>query len=378
MKNFKHTFEELNNFRPYLMFFLIIASALSSCRYDQDVEIPEVPFTTTPYELVIPPFFPPMDIPADNPLTVEGVTLGRYLFWEKKLSGNNTQSCGSCHLPQNGFSDPNQFSTGITGAMGNRQAMALVNLGWAYNYFWDGRAETLEDQVQQPVQNPIEMNESWDNAIIELQNDPLYPPLFEDAFGTNEITRERAAKAMASFLRTMISADSKFDRERIGEYTFTPLEDAGFNLFITEGGMNANTGQPWGGADCFHCHGHGGMQMGDYLMHNNGLDQHFFNDPGLAAITGNPLDSGRFKTPSLRNIELTAPYMHDGRFTDLHGVFLHYNAGGVISTTIDPFMEGAGGGLYLDELDELALIAFLKTLTDTSFVNNPAFSDPFN
>lgn len=350
---------------------------ISSCKYDHLDEEVEIPFNTTPYNLVIPPFFPPMDIPADNPLTVEGVALGRHLFWEKKLSGNNTQSCGSCHFPEHGFSDPNQFSTGITGAQGNRQAMALVNLGWAYDYFWDGRAQTLELQVLEPVINPIEMNETWENAIVELQNDPLYPPMFEDAFGTPEITKEKAAKAMASFLRTMISARSKFDLERIGEYTFTPLEETGFNLFITEGGINVNTGQPWGGADCFHCHGHGGMQMGDYLMHNNGLDLNFQNDPGRAAITGNPLDSGRFKTPSLRNIELTAPYMHDGRFATLHDVFDHYNTGGVVSTTIDPFMEAAGGGLFLDEVDELALIAFLKTLTDTSFVNNPAFSDPF-
>jgi cytochrome c peroxidase len=154
------------------------------------------------------------------------------------------------------------------------------------------------------------------------------------------------------------------------------LEEAGFNLFIKEGGMNANTGTPWGGADCFHCHGPAGMQMGDYLMHNNGLDSHFTADAGRAAITGNPLDSGRFKTPSLRNIELTAPYMHDGRFQTLDEVFDHYNSGGKISTTIDPMMEASGGGLYLQEIDKLALIAFLKTLTDTSYIHNPAFSDP--
>lgn len=351
---------------------------LTSCKYDVE-ESPELPgptFNPTPYTLVIPPLFPPMDIPADNPLTVEGIALGRHLFWEKKLSGNNTQSCGSCHLPEHGFSDSNQFSTGITGAVGNRQSMALVNLGWAYNYFWDGRAVTLEAQVIEPVTNPIEMNETWENALNKLRNDPMYPPMFEAAFGTTEITQERAAKAMASFLRTMISANSKFDRERSGAYTFTPLEEAGFNSFITEGGFNANTGQMWGGADCFHCHGHAGMQMGDYLLHNNGLDETFENDPGRAGVTGNPLDSGKFKTPTLRNIELTAPYMHDGRFATLNEVFAHYNTGGKISTTIDSFMEAAGGGLGLDEVDELALIAFLKTLTDTSFINNPAFSDP--
>jgi cytochrome c peroxidase len=360
----------------YVVLFSVII-ALTACRDRNEAPDPiDWSGLTTPYNLVIPAYFPPMDIPADNPLTVEGVELGRYLFWEKKLSGNNTQSCGSCHLPQHGFSDPNQFSMGITGELGNRQAMTLANLGWAYNFFWDGRSPNLEDQVIHPVTNPIEMNESWDNALQELRNDPIYPPLFFKAYGSEEITQDKAAKAMASFLRTMISSESKFDKERRGEYTFTPLEDAGFNLFITEGGMNANTGQPWGGADCFHCHGHAGMQMGDYLMHNNGIDDSFENDPGRAGVTGNPLDSGKFKTPSLRNIEVTGPYMHDGRFTDLNQVLDHYNTGGKISTTIDPFMEAAGGGLYLDDLDKLALIEFLKTLTDTEFMQNPAFSDP--
>lgn len=355
-----------------LCFFIV----LSSCN-PYEPELPVAPaYEATPYNLVIPALFPPMDIPADNPLTVEGVALGRYLFWEKNLSADGTQSCGSCHLPEHGFSDPNQFSTGITGAQGNRQSMALVNLGWAYNYFWDGRSRTLEEQVLEPIINPIEMNNTWDAALDALRSNPIYSQMFYAAYGSTDITRDKAAKAMASFLRTMISANSKFDRERAGQYSFSLLEETGFNLFLTEGGLNPNTGQPWGGADCFHCHGPAGMQIGDYLMHNNGLDAQFQSDPGLAAVTGNPLDSGRFKTPTLRNIELTAPYMHDGRFATLNEVIAHYNTGGQVSTTIDPFMESAGGGLFLDEVDELAIIAFLKTLTDTSFINNPAFSDP--
>lgn len=355
-----------------LCFFIVLAS----CN-PYEPELPVAPaYEATPYNLVIPALFPPMDIPADNPLTVEGVALGRYLFWEKNLSADGTQSCGSCHLPEHGFSDPNQFSTGITGAQGNRQSMALVNLGWAYNYFWDGRSRTLEEQVLEPIINPIEMNNTWDAVLDALRSNPSYSQMFYAAYGSTDITRDKAAKAMASFLRTMISANSKFDRERAGQYSFSLLEETGFNLFLTEGGVNPNTGQPWGGADCFHCHGPAGMQIGDYLMHNNGLDAQFLADPGLAAVTGNPLDSGRFKTPTLRNIELTAPYMHDGRFATLNEVIAHYNTGGQVSTTIDPFMESAGGGLFLDEVDELAIIAFLKTLTDTSFINNPAFSDP--
>ncbi len=365
--------------RNFLFALLIGLSLFAGCKPDEpEVTEPpsDAPFSATPYNLVIPPFFPPMDIPADNPLTVEGVELGRYLFWEKNLSADGTQSCGSCHLPEHGFSDPNRFSAGITGALGTRQSMALVNLGWAYNYFWDGRAHTLEEQVIEPITNPIEMNNTWENALNSLRQNPLYPSMFEAAYGTPDMTQDRAAKAMASFLRTMISANSKFDRERTGAYTFSPLEETGFNLFQAEGGTNPNTGQPWGGGDCFHCHGIAGMQMGDYLMHNNGLDAEYSADPGRAGVTGNPLDSGKFKTPTLRNIEVTAPYMHDGRFQTLNEVIAHYNTGGLISTTSDPFMEAAGGGLFLDELDQMALIAFLKTLTDTSFLNNPAFSDP--
>jgi cytochrome c peroxidase len=220
------------------------------------------------------------------------------------------------------------------------------------------------------------MNNTWENALDQLTADSLYAPMFQAAFGTADITRDRAAKAMASFLRTMISANSKFDRERSGAYMFSVLEETGFNLFQAEGGTNPNTGLPWGGGDCFHCHGIAGMQMGDYLMHNNGLDAEYSADPGRAGVTGNPLDSGKFKTPSLRNIELTAPYMHDGRFQTLEQVIDHYNTGGQISTTVDPFMESAGGGLHLEEIDKIALIAFLKTLTDTSFIHNPAFSNP--
>lgn len=358
--------------------FFIALLALAACRYDiaeeelDDTTNPEA----TPYDLVIPPFFPPMDIPASNPLTVEGVELGRYLFWEKKLSGNNTQSCGSCHLPEHGFSDPNTFSVGINGDVGHRQAMALVNMGWSTTFFWDGRTVTLEEQVLEPVENPIEMDEDWDHALMELRADPLYPPLFKAAFGTTDITKERAARAMASFLRTMISADSKFDKQRIGQYNFTASEEHGFNLFLLEGGSPDEVPGGSFGADCFHCHGFGAMQMTDYLFHNNGLDPTFENDPGRAGVTAFELDSGKFKTPTLRNVELTAPYMHDGRFTSLEQVVEHYNSGGIPSTTIDPFMKFTTGGLQLSPQSKQDLIAFLKCLTDTTFMNNPAFSDP--
>jgi cytochrome c peroxidase len=173
----------------------------------------------------------------------------------------------------------------------------------------------------------------------------------------------------------MISADSDFDKQRIGQYTFTPEEEHGFELFLAEGGSPEDVPGGQFGADCFHCHGHGAMQMTDYLFHNNGLDAEF-TDLGVGGITGNAADMGRFKTPSLRNIELTGPYMHDGRFQTLEEVVDHYNSGGVYSPTIDPFMKFSSGGLQLSDQSKADLIAFLKCLTDTEFINNPAFSDP--
>lgn len=353
-----------------IFLFLGIVTVFVTCTHPSE----EAP-VQTPYPLVIPPFFPPMDIPANNPLTVEGVNLGRYLFWEKKLSGNNTMSCGTCHMPEHGFSDSARYSTGIFGDLGNRQAMPLINMGWSPTYFWDGRSVTLEQQVEEPITNPIEMAENWETALAELANDPIYPPLFYKAFGSTEITKEGVVKAIASFMRTMISANSKFDKQRIGQYVFTPSEFNGYTLFLTEGGSPDQVPGGSFGADCFHCHGFGAMQFSDYLFHNNGLDASF-TDLGRGAISGSVFDNGKFKTPTLRNIELTGPYMHDGRFTTLEQVINHYNSGGVPSETIDPFMKFTTGGLQLSEQAKADLIAFLKCLTDTSFIHNPAFSDP--
>lgn len=360
-----------------VLFSLVVTSGilLQSCRYDTVEPNCEVNANATPYNLEIPPFFPPMDIPADNPLTVEGVELGRHLFWEKQLSGNDMMSCGTCHFPEASFAENTQFSTGITGAVGDRNAMALINLGWARDWFWDGRSKTLEEQVFEPIPNPIEMNQSWSDAIAKLENIEKYPPMYEAAFGTPEINVDRTTKAMASFLRTMISADSKFDQWRRGEYTMTESEFRGYDLFLREGGDPETVQGGEFGADCFHCHVEAGMQFSDYLPHNNGLDS-VFNDLGVGGVTGNPLDFGRFKTPTLRNVELTGPYMHDGRFETLEEVIDHYNSGGLPSTTVDPFMKYTEGGLMLSQQSKDDLLNFLKTLTDTSFIHNPAFQDP--
>ena len=334
----------------------------------------------TPYYIEIPAFFPPMDIPADNPMTEEGIKLGRLLFWETALSLDHSISCGSCHAPSSNFSDPNQFSSGVNGTLGDRNASVICNLGWSSSFFWDGRAMTLEEQIRAPVEHPLEMNVSWEVVVERLMNDDFgeldYPQLFFDAFGDGNITEDLSVKAIAQFVRTMISSDSKFDRWRKGETELTAQEFFGYELFLKEGGdPEVNPGGQFG-ADCFHCHGEAGLQFSDYLFHNNGLDPSFENDPGRVNVTGFVLDSGLFKTPTLRNVALSSPYMHDGRFTSLEEVVEHYNSGGVSSSTIDAFMKYTTGGLELAPQQKDAIIAFLHALTDTTFIQNPNFLNP--
>jgi cytochrome c peroxidase len=331
--------------------------------------------TATPYALEIPLNFPPMPIPADNPLTVEGVKLGRHLFYETRLSGNNTMSCGNCHLQANAFSDPEQFSTGIDGIQGTRQSMVLFNLGWEDRFFWDGRTLTLEEQIFFPVSDPIEMHDTWPNAVSKLQADPAYVALFADAFGTTTIDSVLVSKALAQFLRTLISGNSKFDRFMRGDEALTVEEQLGFQLTLLEGGIPPASPFGQGGADCFHCHPHGGGRFTDGLLRNNGLDASF-TDLGLGGVTGLPQDMGKFKTPSLRNVAVTAPYMHDGRFQTLEEVIDHYDSGGHPSPTIDPNMKFTEGGLQLTAVKKQQLIAFLHTLTDWEFINDERFSDP--
>lgn len=363
---------------------LPVLVVMTGCDPDDPVEPDPNPpgggqvYTPTPYTLTYPSYFSPMPIPANNPLTEEGIRLGRFLLYEERLSGDNTQSCASCHGSAVAFTDHgNRFSTGIDGIQGTRNAMALQNLGWETSFFWDGRAATLEEQILMPVMDPIEMHEEWPDALAKLQADPVYPTLFLRAFGTPGITQERTAKAIAQFLRTMVSSNSKYDRMVRGEELFTVEEQFGFELTTYEGGLPPDVPMGQGGADCFHCHPSGGGRFTDGQIRNNGLDpESLWSDLGLGALTGLPQDRAKFKTPSLRNVALTAPYMHDGRFQTLEEVIEHYNSGGHASTTVDPNMKYTTGGLQLSAAKKAQLIAFLHTLTDTEFVNDPRFQDP--
>ena len=353
----------------YLFVFLLGISAVA-CKKDK------IGVEATPYQLEIPSHFPDMQIPADNPMTVEGVALGRRLFYEKKLSLDNTISCGSCHSPEHAFSDPNQFSIGVNGAVGNRQSMALVNLGWQNFFFWDGSKKTLEDQILDPIPNPVEMHQSWEDAVAKIQADVTYRNAFFTAFGEVGIDKYKVAKAIAQFLRTLISGNSKYDvmYKQLNSLPLTPADQQVFSTITPEEWAGYDLFQSLNGADCFHCHNGTLMQVPGFS--NNGVDA-TFSDLGRELVTGNPNDRAKFKIPTLRNIELSAPYMHDGRFQTLDEVIEHYSSGIVQSPTIDPMIEfAAQGGVQLDAEQKMYLKKFLQTLTDYQFINNPNFREP--
>ena len=306
--------------------------------------------------------FPIMPIPIDNETSVEGIALGRKLFYDKSLSGDETQSCGSCHQQSRAFSDNKRFSVGIDGVAGKLNASAIINVGWQSSAFWDGRANSLEKQALDPVENPIEMHLSWADAVFRIGADKSYRDEFKIVFGTEVITKEMVTKAIAQFERSLISNKSRFDKFLGGSVELTPLELAGYNLFISEK------------AECFHCHG--SPLFSDDELHNNGLD--LFPDNGYFFVTSNVHDKGKFRTPTLRNVEFTAPYMHDGRFETLEDVIDFYSDSIKSSPTVDPLMPNDNGGFHWTHLEKLQLVSFLKTLSDTAYINNREFSNPFD
>ena len=310
-------------------------------------DIPSGPvYDPTPLEIAIPENFPILEIPADNPTTVEGVFLGRMLFYDPILHKDSTESCATCHQQALSFSKPGNI-------------IPHINLAWSTAFLWNGAQQGSLEKVM-----TFESEEFFQTKLARLQRHPDYPGFFFKAFGSEEITYENIGKALAQFERTMVSGDSKYDLYlRPGLPVFLSDEEfLGYDLFFTEKG------------DCFHCHG--GILFTDNLFHNNGLDA----DPGhgLYEVSGDPEDIGRYKTPTLRNIELTAPYMHDSRFQTLEEVIDFYSEGLQQSPTVDPLMKNVHqGGVHLTEQEKGYLLAFLKTLTDTVYVNNPALGSPF-
>lgn len=332
-------------------------------------------FTTgkdRPYAFPVIPQFPEMPVNKANPVTVNGVELGRRLFYDPIFSADSSISCSSCHVQKHAFSNsPHPFSAGIGGQLQQRNTLPLFNLAWYKGLFWDGRAATIEEQVFHPLRAASEMNSSWPEVTRRIKRNKLYQKLFHEAFGSRPIDSVLISKAIAQFERTLISANAKYDQVIRREAKFTLEELEGMELVndMTKG-------------NCMHCHTTDGDGLGTTgLYSNNGLDEVSgtagFKDKGLGGHTKNTADDGKFKIPSLRNLLFTAPYMHDGRFNTLEEVLDFYSEHLRNSPTIDPNLSFVPNSApRLNRYEKQKIIAFLKTLSDSSFVENPAYSDP--
>lgn len=355
-----------------LLIILTLSVVIYSCK--KDYEVVQADGHTHTHATINSKNFPVPNIPSDNLLTEEGIALGRMLFYDTKLSRDNTMSCASCHNQETGFSDTTKFSIGIKGLPGKRQAMAIFNMLWHSNdFFWDGRADLLRHQSLMPIEDPLEMDDDLDNVVAKLQASEMYRNAFVKAFNTETVDTLLISKALEQFMNSIVSNQSKFDAYLDSNATLTALEERGRFLFFNEFTPSVPSQS---GADCAHCHS-GLIFMNNKYM-NNGLDDEAsFTDLGREAVTGNASDRAKFKVPTLRNIELTPPYMHDGRFKTLREVINHYNTGVKMSSTLDGAIVPTVGGLNLSPADVDALEAFLKTLTDRSLATNPDLSSPF-
>ncbi|OZC04129.1 cytochrome-c peroxidase [Rubricoccus marinus] len=353
-----------------LLFSLVAVGGTFAARIGGTPTLPETPYD---YEGVgLPAYLDTYVIrhadntPADNPITNAGATLGRVLFYDVRLSQNGSVSCASCHRQANGFADPRPRSVGFGGEHTDRNSMALAFARYDRNeeFFWDERARTLEALALEPIQNPVEMGMTLEGLTALLSDTEFYPALFADAFGTPEVTSDRVARALSQFIRSIVPSNTRYDAARQAEGAriarplagLTPQENEGLQLFFGRGQCNL-------------CHS-SDLFAGTNAL-NNGLDS-TVTDPGRSG--------GRFKVVSLRNIGLTAPYMHDGRFQTLEDVVEHYSTGIRLGPHLDARMFGLDGGAirFNFSADErAALVAFLHTLTDTTLATDPRWSDPF-
>ena len=366
--------------------FLSILFLIWSCNDDEDPipcsptgNLSDIVYNPQAYNFVRPTGFPSMLIPSDNELTVDGVELGRHLFYDPILSADSSMSCASCHLPALSFSDGKKVSKGIDGLDGQRSAMALVNMGYVEKgLFWDGRVNTLEEQALEPIEDPLELHDTWMNVEIKLRRSEFYPTMFRKAFGivdTEEITKDLAVKALAQFERILVSSDSEYDKVKLKEEaSYSDSAERGFRMFFDH---NQNQGLGLKDAECSHCHNDVLFSTGEYF--NNGLDSvgslTEFKDLGLGGVTQDTFDNGKFRAPTLRNIALTAPYMHDGRFQTLEEVIEFYNESPNHSNAAN--VDANIRPLGLTDSEKEDLVNFLHTLTDTVFTKNPAFQNPF-
>jgi len=372
----------------YLLFAVFSLLFIASCTKKTETT---PAFHATPYTIQIPLHFPrELNIPTDNPMTVEGITLGRYLFYDGRLSGrpgpDSLMSCATCHIQAHSFVcgiDHPVFTGGhphgLTGILTSHYMLPMINLVWTnHGYLWNGMVaednpqagyRNLEDVVGMAIISSQEIHGDTNRTKIMIQQLKGYPGLFSKAFGSSVITEKNIARAIAQFIRTLISADSKFDRFMEGKVQLTGSELNGYVLFMTEQG-----------GDCFHCHGGDGNPLfTTNLFYNNGKDSVFTDPYDRFSITGSVSDIGAYKAPTLRNLVFTAPYMHDGRFKTIDEVINFYSSGLVWSPSISPLMHHiATGGVRLTPSQKADLKAFLLTFTDSTFVTNPVFSMPIN
>ncbi len=368
----------INNIIKILFLALVSVLLMStSCEKDPEPD-PEPKQEATPYTIEVPLGFPTnFIIPKDNPMTVEGIKLGRYLYYDGRMSGKADEgmpmSCSSCHKQEFAFENGVGRGTGTTGDMTDNVMLPHINLLWIPGtYLWNGSVASIEEDVVGTVYAHNEFASTPEKVVAAISKVEMYPPMFEDAFGTPEVTMDRIAKAISQFIRTQISANSKFDKMQRGEYQYTDSERRGLVLFTQEEG-----------ADCFHCHGSVGNPLfTTNLFYNNAKDATFDGENDRYSVTGNPIDKGAYKATTLRNIELTGPYMHDGRFTTLDEVIDFYSEGLVYSEYAHPLMEKLrppyGIGAELNPGEKADLKAFLLTLTDEDFIDpNNELSNPF-
>jgi cytochrome c peroxidase len=338
-----------------LLLIVLPMVLITSCSVDPEIK-PIVPAEGV--KEIIPDGWPqPYYRFTDNAITTEKFVLGRALFYEPMFSLDNSISCGSCHQQFAAFAhSAHQFSHGINGLIGKRNAPALQNLTWNTSFMHDGGVNNMEVFPPAPITNPIEMAETLPNVVLKIAASAKYQALFRKAYGDDTVTTQRMFKAIAQFMGTMYSYNSKYDKVKEGKEMFSAAEQNGYTLFVQK---------------CASCHKE--PLFSDYQFRNNGLAVNTaINDSGRAHITLNPADLYKFKTPSLRNVEVSGPYMHDGRYMTLNDCLNHYTSSVTGGPTLDPSLIG---GISLNTQEKNDMIAFLKTLTDHQFLSDKRYSE---
>ena len=332
--------------RLKIFFIYLISLIIFSCKKSEGEYLP--------FKLSYPEYFPtPVYNFKNNELTKARFLLGKKLFFDTQLSSDGSISCNSCHAQGHAFADHNvSLSAGVNGLKGTRNSPSLANMIWSPSFMWDGGVNHIEVFSVAPITNPLEMNETMAIVVAKLNKSADYKKWFKVAYGIENITDQAMLRALTSYMAMMVSSNSKYDQVRQGKESFTAAESEGYDLFKLK---------------CASCHTE--PLFTNYQYINNGLDENF-SDLGRGKITLNPQDNGKFKVPSLRNVELTYPYMHDGRFWSLENVLDHYEHGIKMSSTLDQSLQN---GISLSADDKVKLIAFLKTLTDHALLGNSLF-----